>query len=494
MNRKKMSKVQFIRVHFILMLLIQSLIAVAAYTCPKEILSWDITKNNISTATSAATAYVEAKRSTGHFGVHMFQFAAQIIFAVNKGLALYVAEDIREEFYFFPCLRSSRGIESLNRSSLINVQPPGGEYFQNISLWGDLEFARNVLQDAFFLISDVQNSTSEARDMTLYRETASSLEAHLAAIMEGDENSESSGKIRNEVGPIIGAATKVSKAIVLADDLIIHFKSFAYSGRHQSRDQVSSGTETDAVLCHSHGQYSLCAPPFLYYARVVRRHIERFGANKGRVLIVCEPKQRSHATIKRLVKQFGARVITQDYNVEDNLLHDFFILREAKHLVLSPCAYGWWAAYLSRNAQEVYFPIMRGRVLFPWCSLIPLASETTSVRARYVYEDWWQGESLRLNGTGTTIISTINSADRSSLRPRYGISPQLPSAMARQRCREYETFLVEGSKQQERIGQLELFYKSFQQMGNATAKVISKSDIANAGSAISFASFGAGGI
>jgi hypothetical protein len=66
-----------------------------------------------------------------------------------------------------------------------------------------------------------------------------------------------------------------------------------------SKEPVPAGTEADAVLCHGHGQYSLCAPPFVYFARIARRHVERFGVNQGRIVVVCEPKQRSHTTVKR---------------------------------------------------------------------------------------------------------------------------------------------------------------------------------------------------
>ena len=258
---------------------------------------------------------------------------------------------------------------------------------------------------------------------------------------------------------------------------------------------MPAGTEDDAVLCHGHGQYSLCAPPYVYYARIARRHVERFGVNRGRIFITCEPKQRSHSTVKRLVKQFGAKVLTQNDDVKDGWLDDIRYMLEAKHLVLSPSTYGWWAAYLSHGAQEVYFPIMRARVLFPWCDLIPLASETTSVRARYVYEDWWQGESLRLNSTSTIIISTVTTADKSSTYRAFSSSPQLPSAMARQRCHEYEPFLSGENKrkQEENMGRLEVLYKSSQPVGNATAKAITKSNVA-AAAAMGFASFGAGGI
>ena len=74
-----------------------------------------------------------------------------------------------------------------------------------------------------------------------------------------------------------------------------------------SKEPVPAGTEADAVLCHGHGQYSLCAPPFVYFARIARRHVERFGVNQGRIVVVCEPKQRSHTTVKRLVSKFGAK-------------------------------------------------------------------------------------------------------------------------------------------------------------------------------------------
>jgi hypothetical protein len=459
----------------------------AEQACPNPIMAWDC---NITTA-----AYVEVNRGAGGFGNNLFQFAAHVIFAVEKGLPLRVSDGVAASFQpNFPCLRSSRGIEDKNLSTWEKVQPPGGEFFQNISLWGDLGVARRVLQEALYMESVAAgNGTTPPPGVTPHGDTASSLEAHLAALMEGSEEPDTPPPSASSPS----APETSTRSLPGSDDLVIHFRSFAYAAHKRptgSKEPVPAGTEADAVLCHGHGQYSLCAPPFVYFARIARRHVERFGVNQGRIVVVCEPKQRSHTTVKRLVSKFGAKVLTTNDHAKDSGLEDFRYMLGAKHLVLSPSTYGWWAGYLSASALEVYYPIPRARILFPWCALVPLASEATKVRARYVYEDWWQGESLRLNGTSTTIISTVSTADRAGSYRAFTSSPQLPSAIARQRCYTYEAFLANSNKKlQENKNQLEMLYKSSQPTGNATAKAISKSDVAAVAS-MPLASFAAGGI
>ena len=207
-------------------------------TCPKPFMAWDYDKNNVSVTTSAATAYVEVSRGAGRFGNNMFQFAAHIMYAIEKGLALYVTESVRKEFSFFPCLRSSLGIEAANISALVQVHPPGGEFYQNVSLWGDLGVARTVLQDAFYM-EPIATKINGTADIAPHGDTASSLEAHLAAIMEGKETVPDPAE-----ASVLPSSSDLK--MPLADDLVIHFRSFAYAAH---RRPASVTRESSAAMC-----------------------------------------------------------------------------------------------------------------------------------------------------------------------------------------------------------------------------------------------------
>ena len=63
-------------------------------------------------------------------------------------------------------------------------------------------------------------------------------------------------------------------------------------------------------------------------------------------------------------------------------LHDFRWLRAARHVVLSPSTFAWWAAYLGA-AEAIHFPIAPAVVPMPWCRLIVPGD------GRFVYHDFW---------------------------------------------------------------------------------------------------------
>jgi hypothetical protein len=46
-------------------------------------------------------------------------------------------------------------------------------------------------------------------------------------------------------------------------------------------------------------------------------------------------------------------------------LVDFYLLTRARAVIISNSTFGWWGAYLNREAEEIYAPISRKWFAFP---------------------------------------------------------------------------------------------------------------------------------
>ncbi|CAL1155486.1 unnamed protein product [Cladocopium goreaui] len=125
----------------------------------------------------------------------------------------------------------------------------------------------------------------------------------------------------------------------------------------------------------------LTSPPFAFFDFAVQQHRRDFPS--GKLLVIAEPSMRSHPTVGRLCSELGAAVVTDmDQAGKQAWLADWVWLRSAKHLVLSPSTFVWWAAFLS-EALRIYVPIFPGIAALPWCKLLP------SGDPRYLFYDFW---------------------------------------------------------------------------------------------------------
>jgi hypothetical protein len=154
------------------------------------------------------------------------------------------------------------------------------------------------------------------------------------------------------------------------DDLALYFRSWGRGDTH--------------IFAELSGYQKLLSPPIEFFKRAIHRHKAlSSGHRDGRVWVVASPEQRQHPTVQRLVREYDAVVYSAGDNLPVPWLYDFAWLSAARHVVISPSTFGWWAAVLG-DPERVYFPIMPGRMPIRWCYLVAKG-------AQYKYLDWWTG-------------------------------------------------------------------------------------------------------
>ena len=277
----------------------------------------------------------------GRMGNNLFQVAAAIAMAAERQGPLVVdRHSLGPHLAYFPCVRTSRSF-SLGRANPISRPRTGSPFFQDLAVWGNGSSAEHTrLMRAAFWMRPPARQPGQPRPGS--------------------------------------------------DDLVLYYRSFAATYTHgDPRDAVQALEKHVGDICFhrkpSGLHVKLCAPSFEFFAAAVDRHYTR-APRRAAVWLVCEPQQRSHPTVRRVLHVLGARLVTAGAGAID----DFRFLRSANHLAMAPSTFGWWAGYLS-HAHSIQLPILPAPVPMPWCKLLPIDDERYEFHDVYARRVWRGG-------------------------------------------------------------------------------------------------------
>ena len=321
---------------------------------------------------SARVRAVGIKNNRGFIGNKLFVIAAGVALAEKLRLPLQIPWKTTSLTLWrkgFPCLRSTRAIHRMRRDRLDLVYPFGtqnGSNMQDLSLWG----------------------SADASGIPRGRPRPSKWRTLMQAAFR----------------PVAGTSQRMAPP-PMADDLVVHFRDLRdCNGWQAKRGGARSTYHVSAINRWLYRLDDLFAPPSDFYRAIVRAHVQRY--QQATVWIVCQPCDRKHPTMSALRKEWPSRVrfLTQHHDAAtcasaancQSAVLDFLWLMSARHLVLSPSTFGWWAAFLSTTATTIHYPVHPSFSPFGatnWCQIVPEDD------VRYVFHDAWLAATWRGGGT-----------------------------------------------------------------------------------------------
>lgn len=130
----------------------------------------------------------------------------------------------------------------------------------------------------------------------------------------------------------------------------------------------------------------LAQPPAAFFRKALAAH-RSMVKQRGKVWVVTGNP--THPTAQRILQECEGELLPAVKTQHGrHPMTDFAWLMMARHLVLSPSSFGWWAAFIGA-AEEIHFPIFPAVQPMEWCKLA--AVEDT----RFVFHDWFGGGSWR---------------------------------------------------------------------------------------------------
>ena len=97
--------------------------------------------------------------------------------------------------------------------------------------------------------------------------------------------------------------------------------------------------------------------PFTYYDAARADAIAKRGKQFNRTWLVFEPKLREHPPVAPMLSDWDNVYVYESGSSEA----DFQFMSSASTFVLSPSTFGWWAAFFSGKATQIYYPILPGK-------------------------------------------------------------------------------------------------------------------------------------
>ena len=332
---------------------------------------WDrFGRGNVSS--SGKVLVVSVPNTRAGMGNKLFMVGAGVALAERLRLPLLLpAKSLSAtlERKGFPCIRSSPALRGLRRDQMELVLPNFlyGSNLQDVSMWG------------------TANGTGRPRGRAM--------PARWRELM------------RRSMRPQPATGRKILAPPPPDDDLVIHFRDLRdCSGWIASRGQTHSRFWPSKSNRWFHRLEFLFAQPPPVYDAIIALHRQRFP--HATVWVVCQPCDCKHPTVQGLTLRWPVRFLTAHHDAAHrdahhdavSTGHDFVWLMSAKHLVLSPSTFGWWAAFLSTRAESIHYPLHPAFSPWGasmWCHLVP---EDDS---RYVFHDVWANATWRGGGNGS---------------------------------------------------------------------------------------------
>ena len=163
------------------------------------------------------------------------------------------------------------------------------------------------------------------------------------------------------------------------DDAVVAIRKYAGKSRQQKDHSLY-------MMESSSGQQRLVIPPYAYFAQALDEHARQTRGRDRTVWIVCYKPLRSHPIVRRLVRERGAVL----YRGGSDPLVDFQFLSFARHVVLTPSTFYWWAVFLGQSDATVHVPLNPAPSQWHWCEMMVSPTATGTVR----YQDWFRNGTL----------------------------------------------------------------------------------------------------
>jgi len=160
------------------------------------------------------------------------------------------------------------------------------------------------------------------------------------------------------------------------DDAVVAIRKYAGKSRQQK----------DHSLYMESGR--LVIPPYAYFAQALDEHTRQTRGRDSTVWIVCYKPLRSHPIVRRLVRERGA--VLYRGGSDRNPLVDFQFLSFARHVVMTPSTFYWWAVFLGQSDATVHVPLYPAPSQWHWCEMMVSPTATGTVR----YRDWFRNVTL----------------------------------------------------------------------------------------------------
>jgi hypothetical protein len=301
----------------------------------------------------------------GRLGNRLFQVAAALILANRTRSPVGFARQIADDLADFPCAQTQPAHERVGPG---HVQAADGPYHQDLSAWG----------------AGGPHALKRGRNLTEYgkrKQRCGSVDASQQA---------QCGLATTHWRPLLRAAFVTPRLdasmqgveLPEPDALVFHFRDHINCKGSGLREGLgSAGQRATATVAESaYGDDERDGsdgklPPSSFFDTVIALHRQRWPT--GRVWIVCQPCERQNPAVQRILRRWpnAATLRLRD----GSALKDFAWVRSARHVGIAPGTFGWWASYLSDDAQTIYYPALPSAST-QWCLTMP----TDDPRYRFV--------------------------------------------------------------------------------------------------------------